>query len=94
MFWNYFSVGLDAKAAWGFHSLREARPGCTNSRPANQFWYSFFSCTSGWFCCAQPLNIKVRRGGRGAPPFLPAGPRNARAHLPTPATRAPVAFES
>ncbi len=46
-FWNYFSVGLDAKAAWGFHSLREERPGCTSSRAANQFWYSAFSCSSG-----------------------------------------------
>lgn len=79
MFWNYFSVGLDAKAAWGFHSLREARPGCTNSRPANQFWYSFFSCTSGWFCCAQPLNIKVKLevlapGPAGSPPQWTAVP--------------------
>ncbi|GIL75862.1 hypothetical protein Vretimale_5572 [Volvox reticuliferus] len=58
-FWNYFSVGLDAKAAWGFHSLREERPQLTSSRMANQFWYTFFSCTSGWFCCAQPVNLKV-----------------------------------
>ncbi|GLI65507.1 hypothetical protein VaNZ11_009056 [Volvox africanus] len=58
-FWNYFSVGLDAKAAWGFHSLREEQPQLTSSRMANQFWYTFFSCTSGWFCCAQPLNLKV-----------------------------------
>lgn len=46
-FWNYFSVGLDAKAAWGFHSLREDSPALTSSRLANQFWYTFFSCTSG-----------------------------------------------
>ncbi|KAG2493329.1 hypothetical protein HYH03_008464 [Edaphochlamys debaryana] len=59
MFWNYFSVGLDAKAAWSFHSLREERPALTSSRLANQFWYSLFSCTSGWFCCAQPLNVKA-----------------------------------
>ncbi|GLC73267.1 hypothetical protein PLESTF_001354100 [Pleodorina starrii] len=58
-FWNYLSVGLDAKAAWGFHSLREERPSLTSSRLANQFWYTFFSCTSGWFCCAQPVNLKV-----------------------------------
>ncbi|GFR47198.1 hypothetical protein Agub_g8790, partial [Astrephomene gubernaculifera] len=59
MFWNYFSVGLDAAAAWGFHSLREQRPGCTSSRRVNQFWYSYFGCATGWFCCAQPLNLKV-----------------------------------
>ncbi|GIL44550.1 hypothetical protein Vafri_2081 [Volvox africanus] len=58
-FWNYFSVGLDAKAAWGFHSLREEQPRLTSSRMANQFWYTFFSCASGWFCCAQPVNLKV-----------------------------------
>ncbi|PNW80627.1 hypothetical protein CHLRE_07g325550v5 [Chlamydomonas reinhardtii] len=59
MFWNYFSVGLDAKAAWSFHSLREEKPALASSRAANQFWYSAFSCTSGWFCCAQPLRVKV-----------------------------------
>ncbi|KAG2440916.1 hypothetical protein HXX76_003769 [Chlamydomonas incerta] len=59
MFWNYFSIGLDAKAAWSFHSLREEKPALASSRAANQFWYSAFSCTSGWFCCAQPLRAKV-----------------------------------
>ncbi len=47
MFWNYLSVGLDAKAAFGFHSLRERKPYLTVGRMTNQLWYSVFSCTSG-----------------------------------------------
>ncbi|KAJ9525409.1 hypothetical protein QJQ45_003187 [Haematococcus lacustris] len=39
MFWNYLSVGLDAKAAHGFHSLRERKP----------------YLALGWFCCTKPL---------------------------------------
>jgi hypothetical protein len=46
-FWNYVSVGLDAKAAYGFHHLREQRPWAASNRMANQFWYSTFACTSG-----------------------------------------------
>uniref|UniRef100_A0A7S0RL32 Diacylglycerol kinase n=1 Tax=Chlamydomonas leiostraca TaxID=1034604 RepID=A0A7S0RL32_9CHLO len=60
LFWNYFSVGLDAKSAHGFHSLREAHPALARGRLTNQFWYSFFSCTSGWFCCTKPLSAKVK----------------------------------
>jgi hypothetical protein len=47
LFWNYVSVGMDARAAHNFHALREAHPAAAASRMANQFWYSFFSCTSG-----------------------------------------------
>lgn len=59
LFWNYFSVGLDAKAAYGFHSLRDQRPYLTSGRLINQGWYSFFSCTSGWFCCTKPLSSRA-----------------------------------
>ncbi|KAI8473588.1 MAG: diacylglycerol kinase accessory domain-containing protein [Monoraphidium minutum] len=67
-FFNYFSVGGDAQAAFGFHHLREARPGWAGSRLANQFWYSWYSCSSGWFCNAIPSvsafsNVEVLRGG-------------------------------
>lgn len=65
-FWNYFSVGLDAEAAYGFHSLREEHPSLASSRLLNQAWYSFFSCRTGWFCGAQPLDdfvsIQIKSG--------------------------------
>ena len=59
--WNYISVGMDAKAAYGFHELRESKPKLAASRASNQFWYGYFSCASGWFCGSGPLNNKVRR---------------------------------
>lgn len=67
MFWNYFSVGLDAQAAYGFHALREAHSWAASTRLANQAWYSYFSCSSGWFCGASPLKNRVRLRGRGGP---------------------------
>ena len=67
LFWNYYSVGLDAQAAYGFHSLREKRPWATPTRTINQGWYSFFSCTTGWFCKAPPVRNKVALKVRGAP---------------------------
>ncbi|CAL8467982.1 g7520 [Coccomyxa elongata] len=60
LFWNYFSIGLDAQAAYGFHSLREKRPWAAPSRMINQGWYSYFSCTTGWFGPnAPPVRNKV-----------------------------------
>lgn len=58
MFWNYFSIGADAQAAYNFHHLRDQHPMLAPNRVANQFWYSAFSCTSG---------------GRGAPSGWQAG---------------------
>ena len=58
--WNYVSVGMDAKAAYGFHELRESKPKLAASRASNQFWYGYFSCASGWFCGSGPLKKKVR----------------------------------
>jgi Diacylglycerol kinase accessory domain len=58
--WNYVSVGMDAQAAYGFHELRESKPRLAASRAANQFWYGYFSCASGWFCGSGPLKRKVR----------------------------------
>ncbi|WIA32111.1 hypothetical protein OEZ86_002962 [Tetradesmus obliquus] len=54
MFWNYFSIGADAQAAYNFHHLRDQHPMLAPNRVANQFWYSAFSCTSGWFCGTVP----------------------------------------
>ena len=55
-FWNYFSVGLDAEAAYGFHTLREQHPSMARSRMMNQAWYSVFTCSTGWFCGVKPLH--------------------------------------
>lgn len=47
LFWNYFSVGADAQAAYNFHQLRDTHPQLAPNRAANKVWYSVFSCTSG-----------------------------------------------
>ena len=59
LFWNYFSVGLDAEAAYRFHALREKHPWAASGRLINQAWYSVYSCQTGWFCCAPPLNVQA-----------------------------------
>lgn len=65
---NYFSVGADAQAAYNFHHLRDTHPALASNRLANQFWYSAFSCTSGWFCGTIPsvsnfTQVEVMRPG-------------------------------
>ncbi|KAK9840512.1 hypothetical protein WJX84_002557 [Apatococcus fuscideae] len=65
LFWNYLSVGLDAQSAYGFHSIRESKPWLTPSRLANQAWYSYFSCATGWFCGAPPIATKASLKVRG-----------------------------
>ncbi|GMH33674.1 hypothetical protein BSKO_01508 [Bryopsis sp. KO-2023] len=47
--WNYFSIGMDAKSAYGFHHLRDSRPWLASGRMINQVLYAYKSCTSGWF---------------------------------------------
>jgi diacylglycerol kinase (ATP) len=47
LFWNYFSIGADAQAAYKFHHFREQTPALASNRVLNQFWYSVFSVTSG-----------------------------------------------
>jgi diacylglycerol kinase (ATP) len=59
-FWNYYSIGLDAEAAYEFHHLRETHPRLASGRVVNQAWYSVFSCTSGWFCGAKPISNKLK----------------------------------
>jgi hypothetical protein len=36
LFWNYLSIGLDAEAAYGFHTLRETHGWAASSRALNQ----------------------------------------------------------
>ena len=77
LFWNYISVGIDAKAAYNFHSLREARPWAASGRLVNQAWYAYFSCSTGWFCAAPPISRKVKLKARRR--ALPRGLRERQA---------------
>ncbi|KAI9125477.1 hypothetical protein K1719_002895 [Acacia pycnantha] len=57
VFYNYFSIGMDAQVAYGFHHLREVKPYLANGPIANKIIYSGYSCTQGWFftpCTSDP----------------------------------------
>jgi len=69
-FWNYFSLGPDAAAAYGFHSLRERRPWAAPGRAINRLWYGIFSCFTGWYCGGAPARARVSLRAR-----RPTGPR-------------------
>lgn len=45
--WNYFSIGMDSKSAYGFHHLRNSKPKLASSRHINMFWYVAFGFSSG-----------------------------------------------
>ncbi|KAK9084527.1 hypothetical protein Syun_031543 [Stephania yunnanensis] len=48
--YNYFSIGMDAQVAYGFHHLRDEKPHLAQGPIANKLIYSGYSCTQGWFC--------------------------------------------
>ncbi|KAK9275424.1 hypothetical protein L1049_022688 [Liquidambar formosana] len=57
VFYNYFSVGMDAQVAYGFHHLRNEKPYLAQGPIANKLIYSGYSCTQGWFftpCTSDP----------------------------------------
>jgi len=74
LFWNYISIGIDAKAAYNFHSLREARPWAASGRLVNQAWYAYFSCSTGWFCAAPPISRKLKLKARRPSDYAATGP--------------------
>ncbi|XP_039146018.1 diacylglycerol kinase 7-like [Dioscorea cayenensis subsp. rotundata] len=49
-FYNYFSIGMDAQVAYGFHQLREKKPKLAKGPITNKLIYSGYSCSQGWFC--------------------------------------------
>ncbi|KAM0939239.1 putative diacylglycerol kinase (ATP) [Dioscorea sansibarensis] len=49
-FYNYFSIGMDAQVAYGFHHLREKKPKLAKSPITNKLIYTGYSCSQGWFC--------------------------------------------
>ncbi|KAJ3693377.1 hypothetical protein LUZ60_008857 [Juncus effusus] len=57
VFYNYFSIGMDAKVAYGFHNLRDEKPYIANSPITNKLIYAGYTCTQGWFftpCISDP----------------------------------------
>ncbi|KAL5699835.1 diacylglycerol kinase (ATP) [Ranunculus cassubicifolius] len=50
VFYNYYSIGMDAQVAYGFHHLRDEKPYLAQGPIANKLIYSGYSCTQGWFC--------------------------------------------
>ncbi|KAK9931937.1 hypothetical protein M0R45_019191 [Rubus argutus] len=57
VFYNYFSIGMDAQVAYGFHHLRNEKPFLAQGPISNKLVYSGYSCTQGWFftpCTSDP----------------------------------------
>ncbi|ONK81944.1 uncharacterized protein A4U43_C01F34520 [Asparagus officinalis] len=50
VFYNYFSIGMDAQVAYGFHHLRNTKPYIAQGPISNKLIYAGYSCTQGWFC--------------------------------------------
>ncbi|KAL2494474.1 Diacylglycerol kinase 4 [Forsythia ovata] len=50
VFYNYFSIGMDARVAYGFHHLCNKKPYLAQGPISNKLIYSGYSCTQGWFC--------------------------------------------
>ncbi|XWS73187.1 hypothetical protein CRYUN_Cryun02cG0104600 [Craigia yunnanensis] len=72
VFYNYFSIGMDAQVAYGFHHLRNEKPYLAQGPISNKIIYSGYSCTQGWFltpCISDPslrelkniLRIHIKR---------------------------------
>ncbi|GAB2267465.1 Diacylglycerol kinase 7 [Dionaea muscipula] len=72
VFYNYFSIGMDAQVAYGFHHLRNEKPYLAQGPIANKLIYSGYGCTQGWFftpCVSNPglrglrniLRIHIKR---------------------------------
>ncbi|KAJ6792151.1 diacylglycerol kinase 3-like [Iris pallida] len=61
VFYNYFSIGMDAKVAYGFHHLRNTKPFLARGPVSNKLIYSGYSCTQGWFCtpCMGSPSLRV-----------------------------------
>ncbi|PON58601.1 Diacylglycerol kinase [Trema orientale] len=57
VFYNYFSIGMDAQVAYGFHHLRNEKPYLAQGPISNKLIYSGYSCGQGWFftpCTSDP----------------------------------------
>ncbi|XP_066330191.1 diacylglycerol kinase 4-like isoform X2 [Miscanthus floridulus] len=57
VFYNYFSIGMDAQVAYGFHQLRDEKPFLANGPLSNKLIYAGYTCKQGWFftqCISDP----------------------------------------
>ncbi|KAK1276020.1 Diacylglycerol kinase 7 [Acorus gramineus] len=57
VFYNYYSIGMDAQVAYGFHHLRDEKPYLAQGPITNKLIYSGYTCTQGWFftpCISDP----------------------------------------
>ncbi|XP_059636241.1 diacylglycerol kinase 4 isoform X2 [Cornus florida] len=57
VFYNYFSIGMDAQVAYGFHHLRNEKPYLAQGPISNKLIYSGYTCKQGWFftpCISDP----------------------------------------
>ncbi|KAK8698378.1 hypothetical protein V6N13_114499 [Hibiscus sabdariffa] len=72
VFYNYFSIGMDAQVAYGFHNFRNEKPYLAQGPVSNKIIYSGYSCSQGWFltpCMSDPtlrglnniLSIHIKR---------------------------------
>ncbi|XP_073044224.1 diacylglycerol kinase 4-like isoform X2 [Primulina eburnea] len=60
VFYNYFSLGMDAQVAYGF--LRNEKPYLAQGPISNKLIYSGYSCKQGWFFtpCSSDPGLSVR----------------------------------
>ncbi|KAG6504771.1 hypothetical protein ZIOFF_037118 [Zingiber officinale] len=60
VFYNYLSIGMDAKVAYGFHHLRDTKPYLAQGPISNKLIYAGYSCTQGWFLtpCVRTPNLR------------------------------------
>ncbi|KAG0473985.1 hypothetical protein HPP92_015842 [Vanilla planifolia] len=63
VFYNYFSIGMDAQVAYGFHHLRNKKPYLARGPISNKLIYSGYTCTQGWFFtpCTSDPNLRGLR---------------------------------
>ncbi|AQK40749.1 Diacylglycerol kinase 3 [Zea mays] len=57
VFYNYFSIGMDAQVAYGFHQLRDEKPFLASGPLSNKLIYAGYTCKQGWFftqCISDP----------------------------------------